>query len=131
MDDLMQELLNRDDTFQQAKSKGFEDLPDGRYVGQVEDMKLVQSGKGRLQIKTTLRVSEGEYENRYQWHYQGLEPDDMLSRKGKMSRWGGGDLESLSLLPSVFDDMIGKHIEFNLKAGRDNQQRIYLGKIVE
>jgi len=56
----------------EATTGSFSNIPDGDYVGDLKEIKLAQSKKGRWQAEFTWEVADGEQSGRTQKHFYGL-----------------------------------------------------------
>ena len=107
-------------------------LPDGTYQGEITDIKLGTTQKGKPQIDWTLKVLSGEYEGRACHKY------DMLATQENVD-WVYGTLEVLGVdeLPTSLDDFkttlqssVGKKVEFSCRT-QGNFTNVYINELLE
>lgn len=92
-------------------------LPDGEYVGTIDDAVIGESRAQRLQCTFTLKVTEGACEGREVRKFSGLETEDNMA-------FFKGDLETLDLqvpdaltdLGEVLEEAIGMPIRFQVRS---------------
>jgi len=82
-------------------------LPDGDYIGLIEDYEIGLSKSDKLQIVWHLRVLDGDFEGRQQYKFSGLSTDKQIA-------FAKRDLASIGLDASVALDEIGAQIELVL-----------------
>ena len=56
----------------EATTGSFSNIPDGEYVGDLKEIKLAQSKKGRWQVEFTWEVADGEQSGRTQKQFYGV-----------------------------------------------------------
>lgn len=56
-------------------ASSFENLPDGEYIGDLKELKLAESKKGRVQVEVMWEVADGELAGKTQKQFYGLSDD--------------------------------------------------------
>lgn len=95
---------------------GFQSVPDGDYVGDLKEMKVEESKKGRLQVVSTFEIVDGEYIGKTQKRFDGIEEETGMGYFKGMCEIIGMDIpEDLEMLQEAMDDFVANNQElFNI-----------------
>lgn len=92
---------------------GFDNLAEGDYIGDIKEIKLGESKKGRIQIELTWEVADGELAGKTQKQFYGLSDDHGTPDEKGMGYWKnvceiiGLDLpEDLNLWQETLDEFV-------------------------
>lgn len=119
---------------EEAKSSGFDNLPEGPYVGWLVDAELCESQNGRLQIKWVFKVARGDEAGRTQTSYDGLENADSLVWLGRKLARFDIDIESMELdeLESILKELVEREalVRFRVKE-KGEFTNVYVDRVVD
>ncbi len=98
----------------EAITSSFSNIPDGEYIGDLKELKLAESKKGRVQVEATWEVADGELVGKTQKQFYGLSDNAGTPDAKGMGYWKnvceviGLDLpEDLNLWQETMDEFIG------------------------
>ena len=97
-----------------AAAKGGK-LPDGEYVGVIEDLEVGKSQQGSDQVTWKLLITEGDCEGKRKTKWSSLESDKSISYlKRDMEALGLDEPAKIEDLPRALGPAIGKVIRFEV-----------------
>lgn len=113
-----------DDDF---KAGEFTQLPDGDYIGIIEEVCFTESKNKKLMFKWTILITEGEYKKRKEWKY------NMLTSKEGM-KWLTIDLKKFgvnteseqSILEDAEKQMLDVEVKVTVKTNENDFRGIYV-----
>ena len=118
---LMDEL---NDVFEEIKDKetSFERLPDGEYLGVIEDVMIGESKAGKPMVTMVFSVTHGKYEGRQHRKFFMLTGNDEAQLKSNLMRFAT-EIRKLGVdtskgLTAAFDELMMKvddEIKFTIK----------------
>lgn len=86
----------------------FSNIPDNDYVGDIKEMKLGESKKGRLQVVTTLEVVDGDFVGKTVKRFDGVEEETGMGYFKNLCEVIGLDLpDDLRLWQETMDGFVG------------------------
>jgi len=96
---------------------GFDRIPDGEYIGDLKEMKLGESKKGRAQVTVDWEVADGEFAGKTQKQFYGLSDDKGVADETGMGHFKnfceviGLDLpEDLNLWQEAMDEFVANNL---------------------
>jgi hypothetical protein len=119
---------------------GFDNIPDGEYIGDLKEMKLGESKKGRIQVVVEWEVADGEFAGKTQKQFYGLSDDKGASDETGMGYFKnvceviGLDLpEDLNLWQETMDEFVANNLSlFDITAKANGQYvNVYVNGVSE
>ena len=107
--------------------KNFEQVPDGKYQVVVDEVEIVESKAGNLQLKWQFAVFNGSHKGRKLWKYNGLEKSDHIEYLKKDIATAGLEIAKLSDLPGNLKYLLDQVLEITVKTKGDFTN-IYINK---
>jgi len=110
------DLTKFDDAFAQApvEENRFAPLPDGKYVVEVEEVKVTRSKDDKEAISWKFRIVGPKYANRRLWRLTVLEGDGVRHAKADLYT-AGLKLTKLSELPRRVHELVGRRLEVTVR----------------
>ncbi len=123
-----------DDEFENAtiEDRTFEPVPDGKYQVTVERAELTASKtSNKPMLKWTLRIIAPNHVGRLLWRNNMIaSPDNIRWLKTDLNTCGI-NIRKLSELPDHLEDLLDTKLEVTVKNQGDNNQNIYLNRLIE
>ena len=119
---------------------GYDNIPDGEYIGDLKEMKLGESKKGRIQVVVEWEVADGEFAGKTQKQFYGLSDDKGASDETGMGYFKnvceviGLDLpEDLNLWQESMDEFVANNLSlFDITAKANGQYvNVYVNGVSE
>jgi hypothetical protein len=131
--DLKDRLAQFDQEWEQAEvetDKEYDALPDGKYQVVVDEVEIVESKAGNLQLKWQFGVFNGSHKGRKIWKYNGLEKTEHIEWLKKDIYTAGVEVRKLSDLPGQLNQLLDRVLEVTLKTKGDFTN-VYINKLVD
>lgn len=119
----------------EAPEINYENLPDDRYVINIETARIDDENPEKPLLKFGFRVLKGNYSRRLIFKSYRLDkPERFGYLKADLSKIGF-ELKLISELPDLLPSLVNRILEVNLKTGKPNQegkvfQNCYIGSFV-
>lgn len=128
-------LSNFDDDFKNAEAAGFDNLPDGKYQGRIEAIRIEPNKKsGELALRIEFEIANGEWQGRKAFYYKTINSNQMPYLKTDLQRLGI-DPNPFSKIESYFPGVLDKIVDIQLKTSKPDKdgntyQNLYINKVV-
>jgi hypothetical protein len=124
------DLTQFDDDYANAeiKESEFDDVPDGKYIVNIDRVELTKSKKGNDMLKWSLCIQSGQYEGRLLWKYNMIATAENVAWLKRDLQSCGLILEKLSDLPANLVKLLDVKMELSKKQ-KGEFSNLYFGKI--
>ena len=130
MNDWKDQLSQFDNEYEQASDTASLEVPDGMYNCNIDKVEIVKSKKDNPMLKWTLRVIDGDYENRLIWKYSMIATKQNVHFLKVDLIICGVDLPVFSDLENYLEDLLDVELEVKTKK-KDDFLNVYFVRRLE
>ena len=128
------DLTKFDDAFRQAsvEEKKFEPVPDGKYVVEIEEVKVTRNKDGKEAIEWRFKIIGPKYGNRRLWRRTTLEGDGVRYAKADLYA-AGLKLAKISDLQMHAHELIGRRLDISVRNKHDGGKvysNVYINQLL-
>ena len=115
-------------------ASSFSVIDDGEYVGDIKEMKLGESKKGRVQVVSEIAIADGPFEGKTIKRFDGVEDEKGMGYFKALCEVIGLDLpEDMELWQETMDEFVGNNQDlFNVTVKKNGEYaNVYINGVSE